>query len=150
MLDKSFENIKINNDLINNIWNLDAQTLDQIDGAELSKYAVALSQYLIYFNVEKNKLKADLYKKNKFIERTISISLTPEVQKKYKTKAAATDYLVGMNPDLSKSQDEIDTIQYELNLIDGLDKSITELIATIKRELTRRENELYQIRRERR
>jgi hypothetical protein len=149
-MDTSFENVKVDQDFLNSVWQLDPRELDQIDGQELSKYAVALAQYLIYFNVEKNKIKAQLYKENKFIERTISISLTPEIQKQYKTKAAATDYIVGTTPSLSKAQENVDALQYELNLIDGMDRSISELIATIKRELTRRENELYQIRRERR
>jgi hypothetical protein len=33
--------------------------------------------------------------------------------------------------------------------VDGIDKTVSELIATFKRELTRRENELYTTRRER-
>jgi hypothetical protein len=39
---------------------------------------------------------------------------------------------------------ELDTLQDELFLLQGMDKTISELIASFRRELTRRENELYQ------
>jgi len=36
----SFKNIKINDGLLEEIWNLDPRTLDHIDGIELSTYAL--------------------------------------------------------------------------------------------------------------
>ena len=45
---------------------------------------------------------------------------------------------------LNKIQIDIELLQDELFLLDGVDKTIQELIAAFKRELTRRENELYQ------
>jgi hypothetical protein len=48
-----------------------------------------------------------------------------------------------------ESQTRLDEIDQELLYIEGVDKSIGELIATLKRELTRRENELYAVRMER-
>jgi hypothetical protein len=148
----SFENIKINQDLIDEIWNFDARTLDQVDGVKLSIYAVALSQYLIYFTFQRNKSKAESVKLTRYIDRTVSLILSQdkELNKKYKTKAAATDYIISTNIDLMDAQTKLESIQMELMHIEGVDKSISELIATIKRELTRRENELYAIRQERR
>jgi len=70
--------------------------------------------------------------------------------KKFKTKAAALDYIISINEVLMDTQTKLDTVCDELMQIEGMDKVISELIATIKRELTRRENELYQVRRERR
>jgi hypothetical protein len=110
---------------------------------------MALAQYLIYYNVQKNRTKAEVHKLSKFIERTTSISITPDIQKTYGTKTAATAFLIATVPELSEAQEKLDNFYYELNLIEGMDRSISELIATIKRELTRRENELYAIRRER-
>jgi len=43
----------------------------------------------------------------------------------------------------------MEALQDELLLLEGIDKTISELIATFKRELTRRENELYATRQER-
>jgi len=147
----SFENIKINQSLIDEIWALDPRTLEQIDGIKLSIYAVALSQYLIYFASQKNKSKAEEYKLTKYIDRTVSLILSDNTDliKKYKTKTAAHDYLISTNESLMEAQTKKENIKLELMRISGLDKAISELIATIKRELTRRENELYAIRRER-
>lgn len=144
-----FEQIKVSKSLLDEIWVFDPRTLDRIEGKDLSKYAMALAQYLIYYNVQRNKTKAEVHKLSKFIERTTSISITPDIQKTYGTKTAATAFLVVTVPELSEAQEKLDNLYYELSLIEGMDKSISELIATIKRELTRRENELYAIRRER-
>ena len=144
-----FEKITISKSLLDEIWVFDPRTLDQLEGKNLSRYAMALAQYLIYYNVQRNKTKAEVHKLSKFIERTTSISITPDIQKTYGTKTAATAFLIATVPELSKAQEKLDNFYYELSLIEGMDKSISELIATIKRELTRRENELYAIRRER-
>lgn len=145
-----FEKITISNSLLDEIWTFDPRTLDQIEGKNLSMYAMALAQYLIYYNVQRNKTKAEVHRVSKFIERTTSISITPDIQKTYGTKTAASAFLIATVPELSKAQEKLDKLYYELNLIEGMDKSVSELIATIKRELTRRENELYTIRKERR
>jgi hypothetical protein len=144
-----FEKIKISKSLLDEIWAFDPRTLDQIEGKNLSRYAIALAQYLIYYNMQRNKTKAEVHKLSKFVERTISISITPDIQKTYGTKTTASAFLIATVPELSEAQEKLDNFYYELNLIEGMDKSISELIATIKRELTRRENELYAIRRER-
>jgi len=145
----SFTQIKIDNDLITKIWQLDPKTLEHIDGAELSSYALALSQYLIYFTYQRNLTKAEQHRLSRHIDRTISLLMTEEDIKKFKTKAAATDYIVSTNMELMAAQTKLDAIQIELIQIEGMDKVFSELIATMKRELTRRENELYQIRAER-
>lgn len=147
----SFENIRINQGLIDEIWNFDPRTLEQVDGIKLSIYAVALSQYLIYFASQKNKAKAEEFKLTKYIDRTVSLTLSSdkELLKKFKTKTAATDYIITTNESLIESQTKLEETKLELMQIQGVDKAISELIATIKRELTRRENELYAIRRER-
>ena len=64
--------------------------------------------------------------------------------KEHKTKKDAKAALVLSNQVLNKLQEEIDALEDELVLLDGMDKTIMELIAAFKRELTRRENELYQ------
>ena len=73
-----------------------------------------------------------------------------EEMKKHKTKASAADFIISTNLDLMDAQSKLETIQRELIQVEGMDKVVSELIATIKRELTRRENELYQVRMERR
>lgn len=146
----SFTQVRVNNDLLNEVWTFDPRRLDEMEGKTLSMYAMALAQYLVYFTYQRNLTKADIYKKNKFIERTISLSMTKTLLKEYKTKAAATDYLISTDVDLIAAQSQLDDFQEELLKIDGMDKVVSEYIATIKRELTRRENELYEVRKERR
>lgn len=145
----SFTKVRVDSDLITKIWQLDPKTLEHIDGAELSSYALALSQYLVYFTYQRNLTKAEQHRLGKFIDRTISLVMTDEDVKRFKTKAAATDYIISTNTDLMDAQTKLDAIQIELIRIEGMDKVVSELIATIKRELTRRENELYQVRAER-
>ena len=147
----SFTQIKVNKGLLEEIWQFDPRQLEHIDGGKLSSYALALSQYLVYFTYQRNLAKAERHKLNKYIDRTVSLTvLSPEETKKFKTKAAATDYIISINESLMAAQTKLDTLYEELIYIEGMDKVISELIATIKRELTRRENELYQVRMERR
>lgn len=148
----SFKNVKVNHDLLNEIWNLNPVTLEHIDGAQLSSYALCLAQYLIYFTYQRNLSKAEQHRLSKYVDRTVSIIMSSDDfdNKRFKTKTAAVDYIVSTNTDLMAAQEKLETIYKELIKIEGMDKVISELIATIKRELTRRENELYQVRRERR
>jgi hypothetical protein len=147
----SFKNIRINNDLLNEIWAFDPRELDHVDGIKLSSYAVCLAQYLIYFTYQRNLAKAEQYKKNKYIDRTISLIISSDKDlQKLKPKTAATDLVISTNECLIEAQTYVDALQQELNYIEGVDKVVSELIATIKRELTRRESELYQSRAERR
>jgi len=148
----SFQNIKINHDLLNEVWKFDPRTLDTLKGAKLSSYAMALAQYLIYFTYQCNLSKAEIHRLNTFIERTISLTLSadPSLLKEYKTKKAAAEYLVSIDMKLMEAQSKLEALKKEIMQTEGMDKVISELIATIKRELTRRENELYQVRMERR
>jgi hypothetical protein len=148
----SFTSIQISNDLLNEIWKFDPRTLDTLKGAKLSSYAMALAQYLIYFTYQRNLSKAEVHRLNAIIERTISLALSadPSLLKMHKTKKAATEYLVSTDMKLMESQGQLEALKTELTQTEGMDRVISELIATIKRELTRRENELYQVRRERR
>jgi hypothetical protein len=145
----SFSQVRVDNSLLNEVWGLDPRTLDQIDGATLSSYALALSQYLIYFTHQRNITRAEQHRLNKYIERSVSLILSGD-EKKYKTKGAATDFIISNSELLMEAQTKLDNLHIELLQTEGMEKSVSELIATIKRELTRRENELYQVRVERR
>lgn len=145
----SFKSVKVDSSLLNEVWGLDPRTLDQIDGSLLSSYALALSQYLVYFSYQRNLARAEQHRLSKYIDRSVSLIISGD-EKKYKTKASAIDYVVSINDSLMADQTKLDNLHIELMQTEGMDKVISELIATIKRELTRRENELYQVRVERR
>lgn len=148
----SFTKIKVNNDLLEEIWKFDPRKLDDLKGNTLSSYSLALAQYLVYFTYQRNITKANMHRMNKLVDRTISLILSEdkELLKKYKTRSSAVDFLISTNSFLMETQSELDILNMELMRISGIDKTISELIATIKRELTRRENELYTTRMERR
>lgn len=143
--------VKIYHDYLEEIWALDPRNIDSTDGAKLSSYAVALSQYLIYYRVQRNKTKAEVGDLNARIDRTI-VQVRPnynkEVLKSFKTKSDLNEYIINTNECLLKWQEERDKLLRELQYTEGIDKAIEEFIATLKRELTRRENELYHIRAE--
>ena len=147
----SFTQVKVSFDLLKEVWEFDPRKLDDVQGKDLSKYCMALAQYLIYFTYQRNLAKANIHRLDKYIDRRISLAIAsdPAILKKHKNKTAASDYLITEDEDLTAKQAELEQLQMELLHIDGIDKVIGELIATIKRELTRRENELYQIRVER-
>jgi hypothetical protein len=145
-----FQHVKPNGELIDEIFNYDVRELEQTNDVTLSKYAIALSQYLIYFKSQCNKTKVDIGRKKRVLDSGINQLITKEVLKQYKSKSDASNYLISNTKDLDILNSEIEALKDELMLLDGIDKTMTELIATFKRELTRRENELYSIRKERR
>ena len=147
----SFTKIKVNHDLLEEVWKFDPRRLDDISGTVLSSYSIVLAQYLIYFTYQRNIVKADVHRLNKMVDRTVSLILSKDrnLLKEYKTKSSAHDFLISTDSYLMGEQSKLDTLNMELMRIDGIDKTISELIATIKRELTRRENELYAVRMER-
>jgi hypothetical protein len=143
-----FKKVKPNKDLIDEIFTYDVNTLDATDGVIISKYAVALAQYLIFYKAEINNTKIEVFRKQRFIDATVGQLLTKDLQKRYKTKKDAYSFIVNSNEELFKIQSDIFRLEDELMLVEGIDRTISELIATFKRELTRRENELYTVRRE--
>lgn len=147
----SFNKIQVNHNLLEEVWKFDPRKLDDIKGSVLSSYSIVLSQYLVYFTYQRNIVKAEVHRLNKMMDRIISLMLSKDKQllKECKTKSAAGDFLVSTDPYLMETQSKLDTLTMELMHIDGIDKTVSELIATIKRELTRRENELYTVRMER-
>ena len=146
----SFEHICINSELMNEIWSFDPNKLESYSDIQISKYTIALAQYLVYFTSQRNITKAVLTKKKKDLDSLLTISLDKELLKKYKTKKDAAEYMILTNKDFYGLDKEICELQEELIRIDGIDSSISEFIATFKRDTTRREIELQTVKWERR
>lgn len=140
----TFQKVTIDKDFIDTIFQFNVRDLESISSLNISQYSIALSQYLIYIKSKINKTRANIVTKERFIDSTIFQLLTSDILKKYKTKKDATAYIVASNEDLFKLQEEIHSLKQELILVDGIDKTISDYISTFKRELTRRENELWQ------
>ena len=145
----AFSAIKINRDYIDTIFAYDVRTLESTDSVQISQYIIALSQYLIYFKSKLNKNKVEIRRKKRFVDNTVIQLLTKELLKEYKTKRDASVYLIENTEQLYTAQKLIDDLKDQEMLLEGVDRTISELIASFKRELTRRENEQWQTRKER-
>ena len=145
----SFRRVHPDRDFIDEIFTFNVRNLESTPGVDISKYTIALAQWLVYYKSETNQTKVLLLKKQRILDGAVSQLLTTEILKTYKTKSAATDHIISSTQNLNTMQTEIYAIKDELMLLEGVDKTISELIAAFKRELTRRENELYSVRRER-
>lgn len=150
MVDTSmFEKIDPDVNFINDIFQFDVRKLESTDGVMVSQFCIALGQYLIFLRYQMNTTKIEIVRKKRTIDGVIANLLTPELIKTYKNKTNAVAHLMTTVEQLVTIQSEISPLSDELALLDGVDKAIHELIAAFKRELTRRDNELYQTRQER-
>ena len=132
---------KPNLDFMNEVFSFDVTRLEQTDSVVISRYIVAVSQYLIYLQSSMNSLRAINYADKRYIESVIASQLTKDVLKQYSAKKDAVNSLIMSNPELMDIQAKIDTSTDELFLLEGIDKTLMELIASLKRELTRRDHE---------
>ncbi len=146
----SFTKVQPSNDLINEIWSFNVKNLHSLTDPTLSQYVIALSQWLIYYKYQVNETMAQVNHLKSDLEFLMSTWMTKEILKEYKTQTAAKEYLIRSNPESATMNDKLQKLKYDLVKVDGIDKAVTELISAFKRELTRRDNELYTIRKERR
>jgi len=144
-----FKDLKPDKGFIEKVFHFDVRRLEAVDGIEISKYCIALSQYLIFLKYQMNKTKSELLNKKRLVEGTLDILLTKELIKEYGTKTNAVSHIMSTSKKLIALSEAMEPLKDELVLVEGMDKVIGELIASFKRELTRRENELYRIRQER-
>ena len=129
---------------ITQVFEYDVRTLGSTTGEFIAQCVLALSQYNIYYRNQYNEKKMLLSRQQRLIDSTLFHLITPEIIKEFKTKKDARMRLLLTDATLNGIQLEIEVLQDELYLMDGMDKTISELTASFKRELTRRENELYQ------
>ena len=150
IMDKNiFDNVNPNKTFVEKVLAYDVHQLEATNGVEISKFCSALGQYLIYMKYQMNKTKVEIIRRKRKIDAIIANLLSPELIKKYGTKTNVVAYLMATVEELIRLKKEIEPLDDELMLLEGLDKGISELIAVFKRELTRRDNELYQTRQER-
>lgn len=137
--------INRNDSLLEEVFSFDPRNLESTNSATISKYTIALAQYVIYLNSHINKKKVSLMQKRRMIELSVNQSET-----KAKTKAEKKAKVIQDDPALLVIEGGINTLEDELGLLDGTVNYFVELINTFKRELTRREKEIEWNRYERR
>ena len=146
----SFTKVQPRQDLIDEIWAFDVINLHALADPKLSQYVIALSQWLVYLKAQVNDTKAQINQLKSDLGVIVSSCMSEKILKDYKTQTAAREYVVRSNPPASLMDDKLRKLQADLIRVDGVDRSVSELISAFKRELTRRDNELYTIRQERR
>lgn len=146
----SFTKVQPDDDLINEIWTFNVKNLHGLADPTLSQYVIALSQWLVYYKAQINESKAQINQLQSDIEFLVSTWMTKEILKEHKTQTAARDYLIRSNAESSSMADKLRKLKTELIKVEGIDRAVSEMIAAFKREMTRRDNELYTIRKERR
>ncbi len=149
----SFNMVKPNNDLIDEIWSFEVSSIDTLSSVKLSTYIAALSQWLIYYKAQVNTTKAELSMKQSDYEIGVSAALAtdPGLVKRHGTKTAAVAYLTATDTQvLGPLHGKIRNLRQDLARVDGMDKAIIEYINAFKRELDRRRHEREVARMERR
>ena len=134
-----------NEGLMEEIFAFDPRNLEATSSVNISKYAIGLAQFLIFFSSQINATKVKLIQKNRVIDTYINKS-----DIKAKTKAEKRYKVIEASPELKQIEIDIEALESEVKMTDGLEKYYLELIQSFKRELTRRDQELKFSRDERR
>jgi len=130
-------NMPRNEGLMNEIFAFDPRNLEATPAADISKYAIGLAQFLIFFSSQINATKVKLIQKNRVIDTYVNQS-----DIKSKTKAEKRSKVIEANLELKQIEIDIEALEAEVKMTDNLEKYYIELINSFKRELTRREHEM--------
>lgn len=114
--------------------------MEAVDSQTLSRYTIILAQYLITLQVKYNTARVIATQKRKVLDRKISDLLKGgfvegKTLKEREANAILSDVY------LQELELEYDAAAAERDLLDGIDKPITELINALKSEIRRRAEE---------
>lgn len=107
----------------------------------LSRYTIILAQYLITLQVRFNTSRVLAGQRRKVLDRKISERIRSGAASSAKTLKEREANAVLEDPELQRLELEYDEASAERDLLDGLDKPITELINALKSEIRRRAEE---------
>jgi len=125
-----------------------AVDLDSTDPQMISRYTIILAQYLITLQVRYNTSRVVAGQRRKVLDRKIS-ELLKHGDVDGKTLKEREANAIISDPALQMLELEYDEAAAERDLLEGLDKPITELINALKSELRRRAEERQHTSRER-
>lgn len=125
-----------------------AVDMEATDSQTLSRYTIILAQYLITLQVRYNTARVIASQKKKVLDRKIAEMLKAggvegKTLKEREANAVSSD------GELQSLELDYDEAAAERDLLEGLDKPITELINALKSELRRRAEERHHTSRER-
>jgi len=132
---------KINTDdsLIEKAKSLPVRELETIDSLTLSKYVIALSQYLVFLTSQVNKSRV-MYKIHSRKFEMLLYKAIKDVTGKTLTEKKAK--AMEGNEALQHQEEQMHIFDLEVEVVKDIEKNITLLVNAIKRELTRREAEI--------
>ena len=125
-----------------------SQDMDITPAQTLSRYTVILAQYLISLQVKFNTARVIASEKRKLLDRRVAEALAVGIPKGATQKERFANAILS-DPLLREIEAEYDEAAAERDLLEGLDKPITELINALKSELRRRAEERNAVHRER-
>ena len=133
---------------IENAFNFDVNNLEVTPSQQISQYTIMLAQYLITLQARFNTARVIASQKRKVLDRRVKALLqTGEV--KGSTLKEREANAIASSVELQALELEYDEAAAERDLLDGLDKPITELINAFKSEIRRQAEERHYTSRER-
>ena len=133
---------------IEDVFNFDVNHLDATASQEISKYTIMLAQYLITLQSRYNTARVIASQKRKVLDRRVK-ALLQIGEVKGSTLKEREANAIASSEELQELELEYDEAAAERDLLDGLDKPITELINAFKSELRRQAEERHHTSRER-
>jgi hypothetical protein len=133
---------------IEEVFNFNVRDMETTPSQTLSRYTVMLGQYLITLQVRFNTARVIASQKKKVLDRRIQDMINSGSAEGATLKERERN-AVANNPELQALELDYDEAASERDLLDGIDKPITELINALKSELRRRAEERHYTDRER-
>lgn len=133
---------------VEEVFNFNVREMDTISSLILSQYTVMLGQYLITLQVRFNTARVIAGQKKKVLERKVQELMQSGVVEG-KTLVERRANAIALDPALQALELDFDEASAERDLLEGIDKPITELINALKSELRRRADERHYTERER-
>lgn len=133
---------------IEEVFNFNVREMDSAPSQTLSKFTVMLGQYLITLQVRFNTARVIAGQKKKVLDRKVKDLINSGAVEGATLKERERN-AVASSEELQALELDYDEAAAERDLLDGLDKPITELINALKSELRRRAEEKHYTVRER-
>jgi len=133
---------------IEDVFNFNVREMESTPSQSLSRFTVMLGQYLITLQVRYNTARVIAGQKKKVLDRKVKAIISSGIVEGSTLKEREYN-AVASSPDLQELELDYDEAAAERDLLDGLDKPITELINALKSELRRRAEERHYTERER-
>ncbi len=133
---------------IESVFNFDVSNLEATSSLQISQYTIMLAQYLITLQSRYSTARVISSQKKKILDRRVK-ALLQIGEVKGSTLKEREANAIASSEELKTLELEYDEAAAERDLLEGIDRPITEYINAFKTEQRRRENERHYINKER-